>query len=73
MPSQFKQIGAALLVVLATALLVGGLLWIMFTGRLPFIEGPALVSARDTANLFLDALRNEDGGSAYALLSQGLS
>jgi hypothetical protein len=29
-----------------------------------------LEAAQDTANLFLDALKNEDGGSAYALLSE---
>jgi hypothetical protein len=28
-----------------------------------------LDAAQDTASLFIDALRNEDGGSAYALLS----
>ncbi len=70
MPRKAVQIGAGLLVGLATLLLVAGLFWIMFTGTLPFTEHRDLVAARDTANLFLDSLRNEDGGSAYALLSK---
>jgi hypothetical protein len=70
MPRKAVQIGAGLLVGLAMLLLVAGLLWIMFTGTLPFTEHRDLVAARDTANLFLESLRNEDGGSAYALLSK---
>jgi hypothetical protein len=49
---------------------VGSMMWVMFTGRLPFTEDRDLREARDTANLFLDSLRNEDGGSAYGLLSK---
>jgi hypothetical protein len=72
-PEKLKQIGSALLVGLRVLPLIGfvwGLLWLRFSGSLPFTEDRNLKEARDTAKLLLYLLRNEDGGSAYGLLSK---
>jgi hypothetical protein len=56
------------LVLLLLALFTYVMLFLRFAGRLPFQTDPRLAEARDTAKLFLDAVRNEDGSSAYGLL-----